>query len=335
MKSKKLFNWMGFSLNIALLHLLGIACLLSSGAGPTLLGLGFLAYTLGLRHAFDADHIVAIDNTIRKLMQQNKNAVGVGFYFSLGHSTVVFIMTLATVWVTRWAETNMPQLKNLGGIIGTTVSGLFLILIGFLNLIVAVNIYKVFISMRKKSYDENKMEELLHNRGFMARFLNPLFNFVSKSRHMYPIGFLFGLGFDTASEVALLAISAGVVKSNVGFAGIIALPILFAAGMSLLDTADEVFMTTAYKWAFSTPLRKVYYNLTVTSLSVIAALFIGGIELVQVITSKIGLTNGALKWVESLDGGSVGCILIGLFVLIWVASYGIWKFHKVEENQFY
>lgn len=331
-KKHKWSNWIGFGMNVALLHLIGIACLVSSASGPTLLGLGFLAYTLGLRHAFDADHIVAIDNTIRKLVQQKKNAVGVGFYFSLGHSTVVFLMTVATVFVTQWAETSMPELKEIGGIIGTTVSGVFLILIGILNLIVAIDIYKVFINMRQKSYDENKMEELLHNRGLMARFLNPLFNLVSKSSHVYPIGFLFGLGFDTASEVALLAISAGVAKSDVGITGIMALPILFAAGMSLLDTADGVFMTTAYKWAFNTPLRKVYYNLTVTSMSVIAALLIGTIELAQVITSKIGLTSGVWKWVQSLDVGAVGYILVVLFVLIWVTSYGIWKFNKVEDG---
>ncbi|MBP2653619.1 MAG: high-affinity nickel-transporter [Firmicutes bacterium] len=169
----------------------------------------------------------------------------------------------------------------------------------------------------------------------MARFLNPLFNFVSKSWHVYPIGFLFGLGFDTASEVALLAISAGVAKSDIGITSIIALPILFAAGMSFLDTVDGVFMTTAYKWAFSAPLRKVYYNLTVTSLSVVAALLIGAIELAQVIAPKIGLTNDIWKWVQNLDIGAVGYILVVLFVLIWLTSYGIWKFGKVEEGQLY
>ncbi len=334
-KSHKMVNWLGFGANVAMLHLLGIACLLSSASGPTLWGLGFLAYTLGLRHAFDADHIVAIDNTVRKLIQQNKNALGVGFFFSLGHSTVVFLMTVATVFLTQWAEASMPQLKDIGGIIGTAVSGLFLVIIGVLNLVIAVDIYKVFINMRHKTYDENKMEELLGNRGFMARFLNPLFNFVSRSWQVYPIGFLFGLGFDTASEVALLAISAGMANSDVGITGIIALPILFAAGMSFLDTADGVFMTTAYKWAFSTPLRKVYYNLTVTSLSVIAALVIGTIELAQVLTFKIGLTNGFWRWIQNLDVGAVGYILMGLFGLIWMTSYGLWKFKKVEEGQMY
>lgn len=334
-KKNEWFRWMGFGANVVLLHLIGITCLLSSTSGPSLWGLGFLAYTLGLRHAFDADHIVAIDNTIRKLVQQKKNAVGVGFYFSLGHSTVVFLMTVATVFVTQWAEASMPQLKEIGGIIGTSVSGIFLIVIGVLNLLVAVDIYKAFSRMRQKSYDENEIEEMLRNRGFMARILNPLFNFVSASWQVYPIGFLFGLGFDTASEVALLAISAGVAKSNVDIFGIFALPVLFAAGMCLLDTVDGIFMTTAYKWAFSTPLRKVYYNLTVTSLSVIAALLIGTIELVQVITSKMGITEGIWQWVQSLDIGAAGYILAALFVLIWLASYGIWKFNKVEQSQLY
>jgi high-affinity nickel-transport protein len=327
-------GWLRFGAGVAVLHLLGIVCLLSAAAGPAQWGLGLLAYTLGMRHAFDADHIVAIDNTIRKLIQQKRNAVGVGFYFSLGHSSVVFLMSLATIFLTKWAEANLPQFKAVGGIIGTAVSGSFLLLIGVLNFIVAVHIYKVLLQMRHKVYDENQMEVLLQSRGFMARFLNPLFALVGRSWHVYPIGFLFGLGFDTASEVALLAISAGVAKSGVGIVGIIALPILFAAGMSLFDTADGVFMTNAYKWAFSTPLRKVYYNLTVTSLSVFAALSIGVIELMQVITSEVGLTKGVWKWIQDINIGAAGYVLVALFLLIWMTSYGIWKWNKVEENQF-
>jgi high-affinity nickel-transport protein len=242
-------------------------------------------------------------------------------------------MTLATAFLTKWAETVVPELKEMGSTIGTSVSGLFLILIGILNFIVAINIYKVFINMRHKSYNEKEMEELLQGRGFMARFLNPLLNLVSKSWHVYPIGFLFGLGFDTASEVALMAISAGAAKSADGITGIMALPILFAAGMSLFDTADGVFMTTAYKWAFNTPLRKVYYNLTITSMSVIAALVIGTLEVLQVISSKMELTGWGWKLVQSLDVGAVGYILVGLFVMIWLASYGIWKFNKLGKSQ--
>ncbi len=326
-------SWIGYGVCIVIVHIIGITCLFFSAADhPTLLGLGFLAYTLGLRHAFDVDHIAAIDNTVRKLIQQEENPMGVGFYFSLGHATVVCLMAIATAFAAQWAENSIPQLKDIGGVISTSVSGIFLILIGVLNLIVLVDIYKVFLQMRQKSYDDNRLEELLQNRGFMARYLNPLFKFVSKSWHVYPIGFLFGLGFDTASEVALLAISAGAAKSDIGLAGIIALPVLFAAGMSLLDTADGIFMTTAYNWAFSTPLRKVYYNLTITGLSVVAALFIGLVELAQVITPELGLNGGFWEWLQDLDFGALGYILVALFVFTWVLSYGIWKFGKMEER---
>lgn len=332
-KNNKKPGWMGYGVSIVILHIIGIVCLVSSAADhPTLLGLGFLAYTLGLRHAFDVDHIAAIDNTVRKLVQQEKNPMGVGFYFSLGHSTVVLLMAIATAFAAEWAESSIPQLKDIGGIVGTSVSGIFLILIGVLNLIVLLDIYKVFKQMRQKGYDEQRMEELLQSRGFMVRFLSPLFKFVNQSWHVYPIGFLFGLGFDTASEVALLAISAGAAKSGISFAGIIALPLLFAAGMSLLDTADGIFMTTAYNWAFSTPLRKVYYNLTITGLSVVAALFIGVIELAQVITSELGLTNGFWQWLQDLDFGILGYMLVALFVLTWLLSYGVWRFGRVEER---
>ncbi|SFL98010.1 high-affinity nickel-transport protein [Pelosinus propionicus DSM 13327] len=239
-------------------------------------------------------------------------------------------MTLAMAFVTKWTEDSVPELKEMCSIVGTSISRLFLIFIGILNFIVAINIYKVFINMRHKSYDEKEMEELLQSRGFMSRVLNPLLNLANKSWHVYPIGFLFGLGFDTASEVALMAISAGAAKSDIGITGIMALPILFAAGMSLFDTADGVIMTNAYKWAFNTPLRKVYYNLTMTSMSVIAALVIGTLELAQVISSKMELTGWGWKLVNSLDVGAVGYILVGLFVMIWIASYGIWKFNRIE-----
>jgi len=331
-KNKKA-SWLSYGIGIVIVHIVGIVCLLSAIKDhPALLGLGILAYTLGLRHAFDVDHIAAIDNTVRKLIQQKENPMGVGFYFSLGHSTVVFFMAIATAFAAQWAESNIPQLKDIGGIVSTSISGMFLILLGILNLIVLRDIYKVFLKMREKSYDDDKLEELLNSRGFIARYLNPVFKFVSKSWHVYPVGFLFGLGFDTASEVALLAISAGAAKSEVSFAGIIALPILFAAGMSLLDTADGIFMSTAYSWAFSTPLRKVYYNLTITGLSVLAALFIGVIELAQVITPELGLTGGFWQWLQDLDFGILGYMLVALFVLTWLLSYGVWRFGRVEER---
>ncbi|TVY07025.1 HoxN/HupN/NixA family nickel/cobalt transporter [Paenibacillus cremeus] len=332
-KLKSYYRWKGYAVVVVLLHIVGIAfLLLSVGNHPALMGLGFIAYTLGLRHAFDADHIAAIDNTVRKLVQQDKNPVGVGFFFSLGHSSVVCCMAIVTAFAAKWAETNMPELQEIGGIIGASVSGVFLVLIGVLNLFILKNIYQVFLKMRQKSFNENKLEELLHSRGLMSRLLNPLFKFVAKSWHVYPIGFLFGLGFDTASEVALMAISAGAANSSIPLMGILALPILFAAGMSLLDTADGIFMTTAYRWAFRTPIRKVYYNLTITALSVVAALVIGIIELLQVLTPKIGLTGVFWEWIEDLDFGSLGYILVAVFVLSWAISFGIWKFMKIEER---
>ncbi|TBL81216.1 HoxN/HupN/NixA family nickel/cobalt transporter [Paenibacillus thalictri] len=327
------YRWRGYGIVVALLHIAGIGLLIVSMRDyPTLLGLGFLAYTLGLRHAFDADHIAAIDNTVRKLVQQKKNPMGVGFYFSLGHSSVVCCMAVVTAFAAKWAEANISQLADIGGIIGTSVSGVFLVLIGVLNFFILSSIFQVFRKMRNTKYDENQFEELLQARGFMARLLGPMFKFVSKSWHVYPIGFLFGLGFDTASEVALMAISAGAAKSAIPIAGIISLPLLFAAGMSLLDTADGIFMTTAYKWAFRTPLRKVYYNLTVTGLSVVAALVIGMIELAQVLGPKLGFSNGFWQWVEELDFGSVGYILVIIFVVSWAVSYGIWKWMRIEER---
>ncbi|TCZ78245.1 HoxN/HupN/NixA family nickel/cobalt transporter [Paenibacillus albiflavus] len=335
MKDKELqqYSWKGYAWGVIILHAVGITLLLVSlPANPTLLGLGVLAYTLGLRHAFDADHIAAIDNTVRKLVQQRKNPTGVGFYFSLGHSTVVCIMALITALAAKWAEHNIPQLKEIGGLIGASVSGVFLVLIGILNVFIFVGIYRVFRQMRNKREDDDKLEDLLLNRGLLARFFKPLFAFVGKSWHVYPIGFLFGLGFDTASEVALLAISAGASNSAIPLTSIMSLPILFASGMSLLDTADGVFMTTAYRWAFRTPLRKIYYNLSVTGLSIVAALIIGMIELIQVLTPKLGLTEGFWGWVQELDFGNLGFIMVGTFVLAWLISYGIWKTMRIEER---
>jgi nickel/cobalt transporter (NiCoT) family protein len=326
-------TWMGYGVSVAFLHVAGITCLLLAiQKNPAFLGLGFLAYTLGMRHAFDVDHIAAIDNTVRKLVQHKKNPTGVGFFFSMGHSTVVCIMALITAFAAHWAQLHIPQMKEIGGMIGTYVSGFFLVMIGMVNLYIMLNMIKVFKGMRSGEYGEHKMDELLHSRGLISRFISPLLRFVNKSWHVYPIGFLFGLGFDTASEVALLAISAGAAQSVYSFTGLLALPILFAAGMSLLDTADGIFMTTAYRWALTTPLRKVYYNLTVTGLSVIAALMIGFIELSQVLSVKLRLKGAFWNWMQELDLGSLGYILVGLFVLSWACSYAAWRFFRIEER---
>lgn len=326
-------NWLPYGLIVFLLHIIGLSFLfVGSRNQPILLGMAFLAYTLGLRHAFDADHIAAIDNTVRKLVQQKKNPVGVGFFFSLGHSSVVFIMTVVLAISVHWVQKELPHWQAVGGVIGTIISGCFLLFIGILNAIILFDLQKVFLNMRNGTYNEEEVEELLLNRGFIARFTGPLFKFISKSWHVYPLGFLFGLGFDTASEISLLAISAGAAKDALPIVGILSLPILFAAGMSLMDTVDGVFMTNAYKWAFSTPLRKVYYNITVTALSVIAALLIGMIELAQVFSKKMGLSSGAWHWIQNLDISWIGYFLVILLLLSWGISFAIWKLFKIEKR---
>lgn len=323
----------GYGAAILALHVLGLLALLPAArAHPVLLGMGFLAYTLGLRHAFDADHIAAIDNTVRKLVRRNSPPMGVGFYFSLGHSTVVFGMAVAAGLAARWAQGALPNLQAVGGMIGTTVSGGFLILIGVLNLFIWLDIYLIFQQMRRGAYDAEKLEGLLLSRGLVMRIANPLFRLINRSWHVYPLGFLFGLGFDTASEIALLALSAGAAAKALPVWGILALPVLFASGMSLMDTADGVFMTTAYRWAFATPLRKIYYNLTVTGLSVVAALLIGLIELMQVMAQALGLTAGFWGRLQALDFGRLGYLLVGLFVITWSLSYGAWRLLRIEER---
>ncbi|QGQ98073.1 HoxN/HupN/NixA family nickel/cobalt transporter [Paenibacillus psychroresistens] len=326
-------NWLGYFICVVLLHVVGFIGLLTvAGDNSAFWSMGLLAYTLGLRHAFDADHIAAIDNTVRKLIQQKKNPLGVGFYFSLGHSSVVFLMVLAIALSIHWIQDKMPQMQEIGGVIGITVSGSFLILIGIINLVILYNLYKIFRQMRKGIQPTENIEEMLDNRGLLSRLIKPFLKFVSKSWHVYPLGFLFGLGFDTATEIGLLAISAGAAKSAISVFGILSLPLLFAAGMSLMDTADGMFMSTAYRWAFTTPLRKLYYNVTVTSVSVVAALLIGTVELIQVLSDKLHLQSGFFKWVGALDFGDLGYMLVVLFILAWLISVSIWKYMKVEER---
>src|SRR5437588_3181294 len=279
----------GFGAVILLLHILGWGLLLVyAHQYPFLVGLGVIAYTFGLRHAFDADHIAAIDNTTRKFLQQGKRSLGTGFFFSLGHSTVVFGLAVGLAMATRSVESHFTSFQHYGGIIGASVSGFFLWMIGLLNLIVLLDILRIYRQMKRGEFDQAQLEETLMNRGFMGRFFKRFFNMINESWHMYPLGFLFGLGFDTASEIVLLGITAGVaVNANAPpFLAILSLPILFAAGMSLMDTADGAFMMQAYGWAFSNPLRKVFYNITVTSLSVAIALLIGTIELLAVLVNQ-------------------------------------------------
>src|SRR6202163_2432786 len=287
----------GFFGGVGLLHVAGWGLLFAvAGGRPTILALGGLAYTFGLRHAFDADHISAIDNTTRKLLQDGRKPVGVGFFFSLGHSTVVFLIAVAlglTVkWVVDGVVSNGGQLRSIGGEVGTLVSGGFLVLIGVLNLLVLIDIVRVYRRLKAGGYDNDSLELDLTAGGLMSRIFGRLFRVIRHSWQMYPIGFLFGLGFDTASEVAILAIAAGAAAKGLPFVAVIALPLIFAAGMSLMDTADGAFMAKAYSWAFTSPIRKVFYNLTMTSLSVFVALFVGVTELVQILIQAFNLRGG-------------------------------------------
>jgi high-affinity nickel-transport protein len=324
----------GFGGGVLLLHLVGWGLFLYySRDNPALAGLGSLAYTFGLRHAFDADHIAAIDNTTRKLLQDGKRSMGVGFFFSLGHSTIVFSLAAGLAIAAKTVNSRIPGFQNVGGYIGASVSGTFLLLIGLLNLLVLLDILGVFAQMKRGRYNEQRLEEALQNQGLMSRFfLKRVSDRIDQSWKMYPLGILFGLGFDTATEIGLLALAAGVATHHVPFLAIISLPLIFAAGMSLMDTADGAFMSHAYGWAFSNPLRKIYYNITVTSLSVAVALLIGSIELLQVMAAKFSLSGGFWAFLDNLDFGHIGYVVVGLFVATWAFSVILWKARRIEDR---
>jgi nickel/cobalt transporter (NiCoT) family protein len=324
----------GFGGAVLLLHVLGWGLFLYySSSNPALAGLGTLAYTFGLRHAFDADHIAAIDNTTRKLLSDGKRPLGVGFFFSLGHSTIVFSLATGLAVAAHTVKSSIPSFQSYGSSIGASVSGTFLWIIGILNLLVLIDVVRIFFDVKRGGYDEQRLEERLLDRGFMNRFFVGRFaRRITKSWQMYPLGVLFGLGFDTASEVALLALAAGVATHHVPFLAVVSLPLLFAAGMSLMDTADGAFMSHAYGWAFSNPVRKVYYNITVTSLSVAVALVVGTVELLQVFSAGLSLDNGFWAWLDTLDFGTLGYGIVALFVLTWAVSYGVWKLKRIEER---
>jgi nickel/cobalt transporter (NiCoT) family protein len=295
-------------------------------------GLAVLAYSFGLRHAFDADHISAIDNTTRKLQSEGKQPLGVGFFFSLGHSTIVFVLSIGLAVAAGAVHAALPTLQFYGGTVGAAVSGLFLLAIGALNLVVLTGIVEVGRELRAGHYDERALEARLQERGFMTRFFGRPLRFVRSSAQMYPIGVLFGLGFDTATEVGLLAITAGAATGRVAPLAILALPVLFAAGMSLMDTADGVFMSKAYAWAFASPVRKLYYNITVTALSVFVALLIGTLELARVVSDKLGLSGGFWSWLQGLDFGTLGYAVVGLFAITWIVALAIWKWRRIEQR---
>jgi len=319
-------NWRRLSLfggAVGALHVAGWGLLVYyARTSPALIGLGTLAYTFGLRHAFDADHIAAIDNTTRKFLQDGKRSYGVGFFFSLGHSSVVFALAAGLGFATSSVRQRIPSFRHWGGPVGTGVSGAFLLAIGVLNLLVLVDVVGIFREMRRGELDEERLETRLLDRGLMSRgVLKRLGDRIHASWQMFPLGVLFGLGFDTATEVGLLAISAGAAGRHMPFAAVLALPLLFAAGMSLLDTADGAFMSHAYGWAFANPVRKVYYNITVTALSVTVALGVGGIELLQLVVKA--------AW---LDVNRLGYVIVAMFILTWGVSAVVWRARRIEER---
>jgi high-affinity nickel-transport protein len=336
---------------IVFLHVIGFGVLLAfvvpkgynlGDTGIYGVGVGVLAYTFGLRHAFDADHIAAVDNTTRKLMADNaetgntRKPLSVGFWFSLGHSTIVFMLAfLLSVGVKTLAgqvENDSSELHSITGIIGASVSGVFLWILGILNLIVLIGIIKVFRKMRHGTYNEQELEDQLNKRGFMNRFLGGLTKSVRKPWHIYPIGVLFGLGFDTATEVGLLVLAGGAAAFSLPFYAILILPILFAAGMCLMDTTDGVFMNAAYGWAFAKPVRKVFYNITITALSVAVALIIGTIELIGVLDDQAGIDSGPLAAIGSIPLDYAGYAIVALFVVAWLIALAVWRFGRIEEK---
>jgi nickel/cobalt transporter (NiCoT) family protein len=298
-----------------------------------LAGLGLISYVLGLRHAVDADHIAAIDNTTRKLLQEKKRPLAVGTWFSLGHSTIVVGLIVAFVLAARAFSSSVPTLQADGNIIGTLISGGFLWIIGLVNVVIVVGVYQVFRKMREGKLDQSELDDLMERRGFMNRYFHRFFKIVNEPWQIYPIGVLFGLGFDTATEVALIAISVGVgVSANVPLYYVLVLPLMFTCGMVLVDTTDGVAMRMAYGWAFLNPLRKVYYNLTVTIISIMVAWAIGSIELLQVLSSELNLSGGFWLWVDALNFETIGYGIVGLFVVSWMASMAYWRLGRFEQK---
>ena len=303
---------------------------------PVLLGTAFLAYSFGLRHAVDADHIAAIDNVTRKLMQEGKRPVAVGLMFSLGHSTIVVIGSVAIAATALAFQHRIDAAREVGGMVGTFVSTLFLFGIAFVNMVVLQGICRAFMRVRRgERYVEEDFDSLMGSRGFLARLFRPIFKMIENSWHMYPLGILFGLGFDTATEVGLLGISAAEATKGLSLWAILVFPALFAAGMSLIDTTDNILMLGAYGWAFIKPLRKLYYNMTITSISIVVALAVGSIEVLGLLGEQFQMTGNFWNLVGKLNGnfGVLGYGIIGLFVISWVVSISIYKWLGLDEME--
>jgi nickel/cobalt transporter (NiCoT) family protein len=303
---------------------------------PVLLGTALLAYAFGLRHAVDADHIAAIDNVTRKLMQQGQRPVGVGLFFSLGHSAVVVIMSVGVAFAASEVTSRVDSWKAVGGIISTSASALFLFAIALINVLVLISVCRTFLAVKRgEPFAEDDFDILLNKRGFLSRIFRPLFRLVTESWHMLAIGFLLGLGFDTATEVALFGISSAQAVNGMSFSAVMVFPALFTAGMSLVDTTDGVLMLGAYGWAFVKPIRKLYYNMTITAVSVVVAVLVGGVETLNLIGDQLGLTDGGGFWGAIGDindnFGVLGYMIIGLFLAAWLLSYAIYKAKKLDD----
>jgi high-affinity nickel-transport protein len=301
---------------------------------PVLLGTALLAYSFGLRHAVDADHIAAIDNVTRKLMQEGKRPITVGFWFSIGHSTVVVLAALAIAVTTTELASHFDPLKDIGGIIGTSVSTLFLFVIAAMNILILAGIWRTFRHVRAGgAFADEDFDLLLNSRGLLARLFRPMFGLVSKSWHMLPLGFLFGLGFDTATEVALLGISATRAGQGISIWSIMVFPALFAAGMSLIDTTDGVLMLGAYNWAFVKPMRKLYYNLVITAVSVVVALLIGGIEGLGLVGDRLGLDGWFWDAIGTLNDNfsGIGFAIVGVFIFAWIGSVIFYRYARFDD----
>ncbi len=337
---RRIYAMFGF---ILFLHIAGAALMFAATSGHYKLsdgslfgwGTAALAYTLGMRHAFDADHISAIDNTTRKLMSEGKRPLAVGFFFSLGHSSVVATLAILLNFGIKALGVQLKDqnssLHHYTGLIGTTVSGAFLMLIAILNLVILISILRVFFDMRKGMYNEEELEKHLNSRGLLMRFFGPIARRIDASWKMYPLGILFGLGFDTATEIGLLVLAGSSVIAGLPWWAILSLPFFFAGGMSLLDTIDGSFMNFAYGWAFSKPVRKVYYNIVITGLSVSVALFVGGLEILQVIVKQLNLTGGLWDYAGRFNLNSAGYIIVGLFAVVWIVALALWRFGKSKS----
>ncbi|MEH2407931.1 HoxN/HupN/NixA family nickel/cobalt transporter [Nostoc sp.] len=329
---RKVINIYAFLISVNIL--IWVVALIAFHRYPLLLGTAVLAYSFGLRHAVDADHIAAIDNVTRKLMQENKRPVAVGFFFSLGHSTVVIAASVAIALTTTTIHNNFPSFEKVGGLISSTVSALFLLAIAAINMVVLWDVYKTFQSVKRGGiYDEQSLDEFLNQRGLLGRIFRPLFRLIDSSWKMFPLGFLFGLGFDTATEVALLGISANQAAKGLPIWSILLFPALFTAGMSLIDTTDGILMLGAYGWAYVKPIRKLYYNMTITLVSVLVAVVIGGIEALNIIGDQLQLKSPFWDFISQLGDnfGTIGYLIIAIFIFSWLLSTIIYKVNKYDE----